>query len=76
LRVGCVIEGTTTSPEFGTSYSKESTRFGATRIPWSLENSAGGSSGGAAPIVAPRVVPYAHGNYGGGTVRVPATCCG
>ncbi|WP_149036776.1 amidase, partial [Pseudomonas syringae group genomosp. 7] len=75
-RAGCVITGTTTAPEFGTSYSTESTRFGATRNPWSLENSAGGSSGGAAALVAARVVPFAHGNDGGGSLRVPASCCG
>ncbi|NYS40859.1 amidase, partial [Pseudomonas syringae pv. actinidiae] len=75
-RAGCVLAATTTSPEFGTSYSTESTRFGATRNPWNLEHSAGGSSGGAAALVAARVVPFAHGNDGGGSLRVPASCCG
>ncbi|WP_247617826.1 amidase, partial [Pseudomonas syringae] len=75
-RAGCVLAGTTTAPEFGTSYSTESTRFGATRNPWSIEHSAGGSSGGAAALVAARVVPFAHGNDGGGSLRVPASCCG
>ncbi|WP_122439563.1 amidase [Pseudomonas viridiflava] len=75
-RAGCVFVGTTTAPEFGTSYSTESTRFGATRNPWNLEHSAGGSSGGAAALVAARVVPFAHGNDGGGSLRVPASCCG
>ncbi|WP_173903825.1 MULTISPECIES: amidase [unclassified Pseudomonas] len=73
---GCLILGTSTSPEFGTSYSTESTRFGVTRNPWNLEHSAGGSSGGAAALVAARVVPFAHGNDGGGSLRVPASCCG
>jgi len=73
---GCQVMGTSTSPEFGTSYSTESTRFGATRNPWSIEHSAGGSSGGAAALVAARVVPFAHGNDGGGSLRVPASCCG
>lgn len=73
---GCVIAGTSTSPEFGPSYTTESRRFGATRNPWNTELSAGGSSGGAAALVAARVVPLAHGNDGGGSIRVPASCCG
>ncbi|GHC23200.1 6-aminohexanoate-cyclic-dimer hydrolase [Kushneria pakistanensis] len=73
---GCVLMGTSTSPEFGTSYTTESTRHGATRNPWDIERSAGGSSGGAAALVAARVVPFAHGNDGGGSLRVPASCCG
>ncbi|WNW10032.1 amidase [Pseudomonas sp. DTU_2021_1001937_2_SI_NGA_ILE_001] len=75
-RSGCVLMGTSTSPEFGTSYSTESDRFGATHNPWNLAHSAGGSSGGAAALVAARVVPFAHGNDGGGSLRVPASCCG
>lgn len=75
-RSGCLLMGTSTSPEFGTSYTTESQRFGATRNPWNLEHSAGGSSGGAAALVAARVVPFAHGNDGGGSLRVPASCCG
>ncbi|WP_445620245.1 amidase [Kushneria sp. Sum13] len=75
-RTGCVLLGTSTSPEFGTSYTTESTRHGATRNPWDLERSTGGSSGGAAALVAARVVPFAHGNDGGGSLRVPASCCG
>ncbi|WP_460322323.1 amidase [Pseudomonas ogarae] len=75
-RAGCQVMGTSTSPEFGTSYSTESARFGATRNPWSIDHSAGGSSGGAAALVAARVVPFAHGNDGGGSLRVPASCCG
>ncbi|MCD0245483.1 amidase [Xanthomonas melonis] len=75
-RAGCVFLGTTTSPEFGTSYTTESTRFGATANPWDITRSAGGSSGGAAALVAARAVPFAHGNDGGGSLRVPASCCG
>ena len=68
-RAGCIFVGTSTSPEFGTSYTTESSRFGATRNPWNLERSVGGSSGGAAALVASRVVPFAHGNDGGGSLR-------
>ncbi|MGQ0336039.1 amidase [Halomonas elongata] len=75
-QAGCLLLGTSTSPEFGTSYTTESTRHGATCNPWNLEHSAGGSSGGAAALVAARVVPFAHGNDGGGSLRVPASCCG
>ncbi|WP_323156621.1 amidase family protein, partial [Pseudomonas oryzihabitans] len=75
-QAGCLFVGTTTSPEFGTSYSTESRRFGATANPWNRAHSAGGSSGGAAALVAARVVPFAHGNDGGGSLRVPASCCG
>ncbi|UUQ65544.1 amidase family protein [Pseudomonas fuscovaginae UPB0736] len=75
-RAGCLILGSSTSPEFGTSFSTESNRFGATHNPWNIAHSAGGSSGGAAALVAARVVPFAHGNDGGGSLRVPASCCG
>jgi amidase len=75
-RAGVVIAGTTTSPEFGTSYATESRLFGATRNPWSPSHTPGGSSGGAAALVAARAVPFAHGNDGGGSLRVPASCCG
>ena len=73
---GCNFIGTTTSPEFGASYSTESQRFGATRNPWNTAHSAGGSSGGSAALVAARAIPFAHGNDGGGSIRVPASCCG
>jgi amidase len=75
-RAGCQLLGTTTAPEFGVSYSTESQRFGATRNPWNLKHSAGGSSGGAAALVGARAIPFAHGNDGGGSLRVPASCCG
>ncbi|WP_407502107.1 amidase [Acinetobacter baumannii] len=73
---GIILLGATVSPEFGTSYTTESTRFGSVRSPWNLEHSAGGSSGGAAAVVAARITPFAHGNDGGGSIRVPASCCG
>lgn len=73
---GCRFIGTSTAPEFGTAYTTESKRFGSTCNPWDTNYSAGGSSGGAAAIVAARVLPFAHGNDGGGSIRVPSSCCG
>lgn len=75
-KAGFTIFGTTTSPEFGTSYTTESRLFGASRNPWSTDHICGGSSGGAAAMVAARVIPVAHGNDGGGSLRVPASACG
>jgi amidase len=75
-QAGFTIFGTTASPEFGSSYTTESRLLGATRNPWSLEHICGGSSGAAAALVAARVLPIAHGNDGGGSLRVPASACG
>jgi amidase len=75
-RAGIPIFGTSLSPEFGTSYCTSSTRFGITRNPWHADATAGGSSGAAAALVAARALPFAHGNDGGGSLRVPASCCG
>jgi amidase len=65
-----------TSAEFGLSVTTESSHFGPTRNPWDLARSSGGSSGGAAALVASGVMPMAHATDGGGSIRVPASCCG
>ena len=73
---GLATLGQTTIPEFGLSFSTEPVKHGPTRNPWALDRGVGGSSGGAAALVAAGAVPLAHGNDGAGSLRVPASCCG
>jgi amidase len=74
-RAGLVIFGKTHTPEFGLSSSSESRLFGATHNPWNPDYSAGGSSGGSAAAIAAGLVPMAYGTDGGGSIRIPASCC-
>lgn len=73
---GFAVIGKTNTPEFGTIAQTESELNGACRNPWSTELTPGGSSGGAAAAVAAGLAPVAHGSDGGGSIRIPAACCG
>jgi amidase len=73
---GFVLLGKTNTPEFGTTAFTESELNGVTRNPWNLERTPGGSSGGAAAALAAGLTPVAHGSDGGGSIRIPASCCG
>jgi len=73
---GLVTLGLTTVPEMAISFSTESVKHGPTRNPWDSQRGVGGSSGGAAAMVAAGAVPLAHGSDGAGSLRIPASCCG
>jgi amidase len=73
---GLIPLGKTNVPEFGLVPTSESKLYGPVHNPWDLSRSSGGSSGGSAALVAAGVVPLAHANDGGGSIRIPASCCG
>jgi Asp-tRNA(Asn)/Glu-tRNA(Gln) amidotransferase A subunit family amidase len=73
---GCVVVGKTNTPEFGWTAKTENALFGTTKNPWNLEHTPGGSSGGSAAALAAGMVPLATGSDGGGSIRIPAACCG
>ncbi|HJT38609.1 MAG TPA: amidase [Actinomycetota bacterium] len=73
---GAILIGTTTASEFGNRPTTESALFGATRNPWNLERTSGGSSGGGAVCAALGITSLNHASDGGGSIRIPAACCG
>ena len=75
-QAGLVIFGKTNTPEFGLNVATEPALFGPTRNPWNTDHVPGGSSGGAGAAVADGWLPAAHATDGGGSIRIPAACCG
>lgn len=75
-RAGIIVIGKTNSSEFGIAAATEPALFGPTKNPWDLALSPGGSSGGSAAAVAAGILPMGHATDGGGSIRIPAACCG
>ena len=75
-KAGFVFVAKTNTPEFGFLPTTEPALFGASKNPWDTGRTTGGSSGGSAAAVAAGIVPAAHANDGGGSIRIPASCCG
>src|SRR6202012_5710107 len=71
-----VLTGRTNTPEFGPITAAENDRYGISRNPWHLDHTPGGSSGGAGAAVGAGMFSVAHANDGGGSIRIPASCCG
>ncbi len=76
MEAGCVILGKTNTPAFGHIALTNNKIFGETKTPWDIEKNSGGSSGGAASSVASGLGPLALGSDGGGSIRIPSSCCG
>lgn len=76
VAAGCVVVGKTNTPELGWKADTDNPMFGPTLNPWNLEHSPGGSSGGSAAAIASGMVPLATASDGGGSIRIPAACCG
>ncbi len=76
VAAGCVVVGKTNTPELGWKADTDNAVYGPTLNPWNLEHSPGGSSGGSAAAIAAGMVPLATGSDGGGSIRIPSSCCG
>ena len=75
-KAGAILIGKSTTAEFGSDVFTNTKRYGITRNPWNTEHTSGGSSGGAAAAVAAGMGPLAINTDGGGSARIPASCCG
>ena len=76
VAAGCVVMGKTNTPELGWKADTDNPLFGPTNNPWNLAHTPGGSSGGSAAAIAAGMVPLATGSDGGGSLRIPSSCCG